>query len=105
MTLFIEKELIKDFEQQLVAEGVEIKKKPIIHFDPVGLVQFLTVGGGLAGLANCVIQFLKLKYQKRSVKIRFQDGSEINVEGLSTKEIEDLLVNAKALVITSKSST
>lgn len=67
-----------------------------------GLVQFLTVGGGLIGLSKCIIEYLKIKHKTRRIKIKKEDGSELEIEASSSDELVKILSVAEVLIIENK---
>ena len=99
MEITIDKEIVAEFSQTLELEEIKLMKKPVFNFDSNILLEYLTVGGGIAAIAKCILEYLKLHYQKRRVSIKLKDSIEVEIEGQSLKEIENLLKVAEKVII------
>lgn len=66
-----------------------------------GILHFLTVGGGLAGFAKLIISYLNIKNQKRKIRLKLHDLTEVEIEGNSISELEVLLEKTKTIIIQS----
>ena len=64
-----------------------------------GIIHLLTFGGGIAGLAKCLLEYVKIKNQNRKIRIKKKDGSEIEIVGNSIKEIQELILEAELMVL------
>lgn len=67
------------------------------YFDAA--VHLLTIGGGVAGVAKCIIEYLKLKHASRKISIITSDNEKIEIEANSTEEVEKLVNIAQSIVI------
>lgn len=104
MEINIEKELVEEFASSLRVEEIKMIKSPTLNFGADQLLEFLTVGGGIAAISKCILEYLKLHYQKRKVHIKIDDSRTIEVEGQSKKEIEELLAVAQKIIVTKTSN-
>lgn len=90
---------VEDIAQLTKNENIVLNRKPSLNISEDHIVHYLTLGGGFLGLAKCILEYLKLKYQRRSVTIKDQSGKEVIVEGLSVEEVEKLLHSADKIYI------
>lgn len=105
MEILIDKDIDSEFRTLLNDEGIKLVKKPVLNLDSNLILEYLTVGGGIAAIAKCILEYLKLHFQKRRVVIKLKDSTEIEVEGKSIKEIEILLKTAEKVTVSKYSES
>lgn len=74
-------------------EGLECKTSPKLGFGDslTEVISYLSVGGGGAVIAKCLIDLLKLKYAQKKIILKDNSGKEITIEANSKNEIIELL--------------
>lgn len=90
---------VEDFSHFTKEQDISVTRKPSLRLNPDQVIHYLTFGGGFIALAKCILDYLKLKYQKRIVTIKDKTGKELTVEGLSVEEVVTLLETAETIHI------
>jgi len=89
---------LAELKAYLPAHGLELKRKVQLNLNENEIIHYITVGGGALGLAQCIVSFLKLKFQKRKLTIVIGE-KKISAEGCSVEEVAALLDDAREFVI------
>ncbi|MCI5054751.1 MAG: hypothetical protein MRY83_01515 [Flavobacteriales bacterium] len=88
-------EFTKNIETEIIhyllSEEIDFSKRPVFGLNSTEIIQYLTIGGGFISLANCIISFLKVNKQLRTVKVIKSDGESVEASGLSKDEVIELL--------------
>ncbi len=101
MTFFVEESISKEFVASVELSKLEIQKRPSISFGELGgdVLDYFTVGGGMIAIAKCLIEYLKLKKQTIRIVVKTKEGSMVEVEAPSEKEVLELFRNVEHILI------